>query len=310
MTRLTAITVLMLASALLPVGSAAEDSHASVEAESYRAEFEAWKSERITRLRAEDGWLSLAGLLWLQEGDNSFGSAADNTILFPEPAPAHVGVFTLREGKVSLVVAAGAKVFDRDPERGPVPVRSRVYPGLSASDPEALELGPFRFYPIERSGRFAIRLKDMDSATRRNFSGIDCFSRDEAWRLEGRFEAFDDSSRTLLVPSIIGTPTQTPWPGMVRFQVGAEEYQLAVFGDTVEDSWTVFADRTNGKETYGGGRFLVVESLGDGRVLLDFNKAYNPPCVFTPYATCPLPPSRNRLAIRIEAGEKMYAGHP
>ena len=105
MTRLPAITVLMLGS-LLPVGSAAEDSHASVEAESYRAEFEAWKSERITRLRAEDGWLSLAGLLWLQKGENSFGSAADNTILFPEPAPAHVGVFTLREGKVSLVVAA------------------------------------------------------------------------------------------------------------------------------------------------------------------------------------------------------------
>ena len=139
MTRLIAITVLMLGS-LLPVGSAGEDSHASVEAESYRAEFEAWKSERITGLRAEDGWLSLAGLMWLQEGDNSFGSAADNSILFPEPAPAHVGVFTLREGKVSLVVAAGAEVFAQDPERGPVPVRSRVYPGLSASDPEALEL--------------------------------------------------------------------------------------------------------------------------------------------------------------------------
>ena len=124
MTRLIAITVLMLGS-LLPVGSAGEDSHASVEAESYRAEFEAWKSERITRLRAEDGWLSLAGLLWLQEGENSFGSAAGNTILFPEPAPAHVGVFTLREGKISLVVAAGAEVFDRDAERGLVPVRSR-----------------------------------------------------------------------------------------------------------------------------------------------------------------------------------------
>lgn len=224
-------------------------------------------------------------------------------------------MFTLREGddalggrEVSLVVAPEARVFGRDPERGPVPVRARRYTSLSIRDPEALELGPFRFYPIERSGRFAIRLKDVDSATRLEFSGVDCFSWDEAWRIEARFQAFDEP-RTLLVPSIIGTPAQTPWPGMVRFQVAADEYQLAVFGDTVGDSWTIFADRTNGRETYGGGRFLVVEDLGNGRVVLDFNRAYNPPCVFTPYATCPLPPSRNRLPIRVEAGEKMYAGH-
>ena len=308
MTSARRITALLLIPALLPLGSAAQDSHSGKEVVSVQAEFEAWAADRINRLKAEDGWLTLAGLFWLRDGDNSFGSAADSDLLFPESAPAHIGVFTLRAGEVSLVVEPEAGVIGRDSKGGAAPVRVRHFPSLSASDPDALELGSLRFYPIERSGRFAVRLKDVDSAARVEFTGIERFSWSERWRIEGSFEAFEES-RTIMVPTVIGTPAQTPWPRMVRFEVAGEEYRLAVFGDTVEDSWSIFADRTNGQQTYGGGRFLVLEDLGSGRVMLDFNKAYNPPCVFTPYATCPLPPARNRLPIRVEAGEKTSAGH-
>lgn len=286
-------------------GSAvAEDAQSA-----YRAEWTTWHRARLDRLTAEDGFLSLAGLYWLAEGENRFGAAGDNDIVFPDPAPAHIGVFALAQGQVSLSVNAGVAVFREDPEEGKTPVRALDFPDLTDADPAPLALDSLLFYPIERSGCYGIRLKDLHSETRLNFGGIEHFPPDASWRIEGRFEPFAEP-RTVPVPSIIGTVSDTPWPGDALFTIGGTEYRLAVFGEEASDDFfTVFADQTNGDDTYGGGRFLVIERLADNRVVVDFNKAYNPPCAFTDYATCPLPPAQNHLAVRIEAGEQYRGDH-
>jgi uncharacterized protein (DUF1684 family) len=276
----------------------------ALSATEYTEEIAAWRAQRLKRLTAEEGFLSLAGLYWLKEGDNSFGSAEDNDLVFPAGAPAHIGVFTLNTGVVSLQIESGAPVTHIDSVGAERAVQTLDFANLKNDDPAALRLGSLRFYPIERDGRFGVRLKDIHSETRQHFEGIEHFVVDSLWRVEARFEIFAQP-RSIEVPSIIGTVSATPWPGDIVFSVGGQEQRLAVFGEIGDKLFfTVFADATSGQETYGGGRFLVVEHLGDGRVIADFNKAYSPPCAFTPYATCPLPPPQNRLDVRIEAGER------
>ncbi len=275
----------------------------------YADEIMAWREKRLKRLVAEEGFLSLAGLYWLREGDNSFGAAEDNALVFPAGAPAHIGRFALSAGIVSVQIENGVSVTHVDSTGAERAVQKLDFPNLKNDDPAPLRLGSLRFYPIERDGRFGVRLKDTQSATRLHFEGIEYFAIDSAWRLEGRFDIFE-TPRSIEVPSIIGTVSATPWPGDIVFSVDDQEQRLAVFGEIGDKLFfTVFADATNGQETYGGGRFLVVEHLGDGRVIIDFNKAYSPPCAFTPYATCPLPPPQNRLEVRIEAGERYSLGH-
>jgi len=298
------LAILLIGSILLPICLEAAE-----EPGSYKTEIATWHKERLARLKAEDGFLTLAGLYWLKEGDNHFGSAKDNDLIFPESTLAHIGTFTLRTGQVSLMILPGIDVYRNHPEAGQIPVRSLPFPSLSSTDPEPLALGNLRFYPIERSGRFGVRLKDLDSELLHNFSNIDHFPANKKWRIEGVFKPFDEP-KTLQVPTIIGTPTEITCPGMVHFEINGVKHELVVFGEAGDSSWfTIFADRTRGVETYGGGRFLSVENAGEGRALIDFNKAYNPPCAFTPFATCPLPPQQNILTTRIEAGEKTYGHH-
>lgn len=298
------LAILLLGSILLPAYLGAGE-----EPDSYATEIATWREERLARLKAEGGFLTLAGLYWLEEGDNHFGSAEDNDLIFPETTPAHIGTFTLKAGAVSLTVLPGIDLLRDHPEAGQIPVSSLQFPNLSSADPEPLALGTFRFYPIERSGRFGVRLKDLDSEVLRDFRGIDHFPINEKWRVEGRFVPFAEP-KTLQVPTIIGTTTEISWPGMVHFEIDGEEHDLVVFGEVEDSSWfTIFADRTRGVETYGGGRFLGIENAGEGGAVIDFNKAYNPPCAFTPFATCPLPPQQNILTIRVEAGEKNYGHH-
>ena len=281
----------------------------ALSATEYSEEIAAWRAQRLQRLMAEEGFLSLAGLYWLREGDNSFGAAEDNDLVFPAGAPAHIGVFTLSDGVVSLQIERGVPVMHIDSTGAERAVQTLDFSDLKNDDPAALRLGSLRFYPIERDGRFGVRLKDVESETRRHFAGIEHFAVDSLWRVEARFEIFA-TPRSIEVPSIIGTVSATPWPGDIVFTIAGQEQRLAVFGEIGDKLFfTVFADATNGQESYGGGRFLVVEHLGDGRVIADFNKAYTPPCAFTPYATCPLPPPQNRLDVRIEAGERYRGEH-
>lgn len=282
---------------------------ASLCAAEHAEEIVAWQTQRLKRLTAAEGFLSLVGLYWLEDGDNSFGSAEDNDLVFPAAAPAHIGRFTLSTGVVSLQVENGVPVTHIDSTGAERAVQTLDFPNLKNDDPEALRLESLRFYPIERDGRYGVRLKDTQSEIRLNFKGIEYFAVDSLWRIEARFEIFE-TPRSIAVPSIIGTVSETPWPGNIIFSVGGQEQRLAIFGEIGDKLFfTVFADETNGQETYGGGRFLVVEHLGEGRVIADFNKAYNPPCAFTPYATCPLPPPQNRLDVRIEAGERYSGEH-
>ena len=229
------------------------------------------------------------------------------TSFFPT-APLRIwDIFLLEDGRVRVHITAPG-VTQLDTAGVEQPVAMLDFPNIQNADPPALHFRSLRFYPIERDGRYGVRLKDTQSPTRLHFPGISSFDVDPTWRIEGRFEPFAEP-RSINVPSIIGTVSQTPWPGNVVFSAGGEQHRLAVFGEASDRQFfVVFADRSNGQETYGGGRFLVVDHHPDGRATIDFNKAYSPPCAFTPYATCPLPPAQNRLDLYVRAGEQQYSG--
>jgi uncharacterized protein (DUF1684 family) len=167
------------------------------------------------------------------------------------------------------------------------------------------------FYPISRQGRLAIRVKDPETDARRAFRGLTYFPVDPSWRIEARVED-NAAPKPITVPNVLGAETSEPSPGTLVFERGGKTYRLTPVLEEGETDWfVIFGDATNGHDTYGAGRFLYVPPAVDGRTVIDFNKAYNPPCVFTDYATCPLPPPQNRLPIRVEAGEKEYShgGH-
>ena len=260
-----------------------------------------WRSERFERLTAPDGWLTLVGLFWLQEGSNRLGGSPANEMVVPG-APALLGTIE-RSGKTaSFVAAPGVEVRVRGGE-------GRVGRTLLASDatgkPTVLESGSLSWFVIERGGRVALRVRDREAKTLREFTGLDYFPAGPDWRIAARLEPAA-AGETLLVPNVVGTMEPTPTAGRLVFTLAGEEQRLSTILEPGSDElFIVFGDATNGKETYGGGRFLYVEKpRADGRTTIDFNRAYNPPCAFTPYATCPLPPKENRLPARVEAGEK------
>ena len=272
--------------------------------QTHRQEVEAWREARFTSLRKPDGWFSLVGLFWLRPGENTFGSGPDNALRFPEKAPARAGSFHLENGAVRLQAAPGA-----DLRHEGVPVDTLTLVPDTADAPTVLTLGSLTFHLIERDGRLGIRLKDLESPARAAFTGIPAFAVDPAWRIEGRFEPYTPP-RTLAIPTILGTESAQTSPGALVFEVNGTPLRLDVTGEPGDSTYfVIFGDETNGEETYEAGRYLYVAAPdAEGRVVVDFNKAYNPPCVFTPYATCPFPPPQNRLAARIEAGEQKYKG--
>ena len=293
---------LVAATGLLALVAAAPD------ATSYRAEIEAWRAKRLASLKREDGWLSLVGLFWLEEGVNKIGADPKaNRIALPEgSAPEALGSLDLSGGVVTLKANpdAGLAVGGK-----PVTTMS-LRTDADADGPTVVERGRIRFYVIRRGPRLGVRVKDSQSPVRLSFHGIDSYPIDARWRFEARFDAYRPP-KTVAVPNILGSIDNEKSPGAVVFAVGGRECRLdAVTEAGTDELFLIFGDATNGTETYGGGRFLYAKPPGpDGRVVVDFNKAYNPPCVFTPYATCPLPPRGNRLPIRIEAGEKKFGNH-
>ena len=269
----------------------------------FEAETREWHAKRISRLKAEDSWLSLVGLHWLKEGDNRFGSAPDNDVVFPASAPAKVGTFTRKGDSVSLSLAPGVSLtLDGKPFTGGA-VRSDAQGG-----PDTLALGSMRFFVIRRGERLGIRVKDSEAPTRKNFHGIPTYAPNPAWRLEARFEPATTQTK-IAVPNVLGEVEDMVSPGTALFTVNGQEYRLAPVDDGSGQLFFIFGDLTNRDDTYGAGRFVYTDMPRDGKVVLDFNRSYNPPCAFTPFATCPLPPSQNRLKLRVEAGEKRYGDH-
>ncbi|HET6438263.1 MAG TPA: DUF1684 domain-containing protein [Anaeromyxobacter sp.] len=252
------------------------------------AAFAAWRERREARLREPEGWLALAGLHWLSEGANRV-----------EELP---GQFTVRNGRVTL---------QADPSDGYLldgrPIAERVLLSDASKRRDRLHVGDRIVQVIERGPALAIRVWDPASPARSAFRGIDTFPYDPLWRIEARWEAYP-TPHEVQEPSAAGPPQKAQAPGRVHFQVAGRELSLE---PTREDDLLlfVFRDATAPAETYGAGRFLSAELPSQGRVVLDFNRAYNPPCAFTPYATCPLPKPENVLPVRIEAGEKKPTGH-
>lgn len=278
----------------------------SFDALEHRAEIESWREERDQRLRQPDGWLALAGLFWLEDGDATFGSGTDNDLVFPSgKIRESAGILRREEREVILVPVPGAGMKIDGVE---VTAPARLALDTSDEGPTTVTHGSLSFFPIERGDMIGIRLKDSENPVLTEFGGMSYFPIDGSWRLVGRYERFAEP-KVLRTPNVLGTETEEEIGGEIRFEVGGEAFSLQPSGDPAEGFFLVFGDRTNGAETYGGGRFLYTEPVAaDGSVVIDFNKAYCPPCVFTPYATCPLPPAANKLSLRIEAGEKMFGG--
>lgn len=272
----------------------------------YAAGVESWRAERYDGLRRPDGWLSLAGLYWFDEGAHTLGAHPASDLVLPEgKASARLGVLERTDRQVRFTAAPDAAVtLDGEP------VTSLDLISDAAGGPTTLQHGSLTFYVIERGERVGLRLKDLDGELLRAFSGIDHYPVDAAWRFEARFEPYAEA-RMIPVPNITGDVLDQPAYGRIVFSIAGAERSLEPLGEPDSPLFLVFGDQTNGQETYGGGRFLYTAPPDpEGRLVVDFNKAYNPPCVFTPYATCPLPPPGNRLALAVEAGEKNFsAGH-
>jgi uncharacterized protein (DUF1684 family) len=272
--------------------------------DAHAAEVEAWHQKRIKNLTAEDGWLSLVGLHWLEPGENSAGSGKDQVLQFPANAPAQLGTFTLESGKVSFAPAKGVGALKEGK-----PFTGGVLTTDLEGNPDIIQVGTLRFHAIQRGDKFAIRVKDPEAKARKEFHGIPRYPVSAKYKVEARFEPPKEPKK-IAVPTVMGTVEENTSFGAVVFQLDGKEYRLYPVQEYPQDKlFLIFADPTNKKVTYGAGRFLYADPPKDGKVTLDFNKSYNPPCAFSAYATCPLPPKENRLQVAIEAGEKRYGDH-
>ena len=290
-----AFALALLAAAIVPLATADE---------AYRAEVRRWRADREARLTADGGWLTVAGLFWLKEGENRFGTDPAADVVLPVgSAPAKAGVFTLKGERVTVTLLPGASGrVGGKPAEGAVVLRADT---SEASD--VLEMGDLGLNVIERGGRYGIRLKDKNNAARKTFTGLKWFDVKEDHRVEARWVPYPEP-KPLNLPNVLGQVEAMPSPGYAEFTLAGKPLRLdgVLESPQAEELFFIFRDQTSGKETYGGGRFLYSDLPKGGKVVLDFNKAYNPPCAFTPYATCPLPPPQNRMPIRVEAGELAY----
>ena len=261
-----------------------------------------WRGRRVIELSRADGWASLIGMHWLDAGAHRVGSDTDNGIRLAM-GPEHLGVFTVRDGQASFLADSPVTV-DGKPSRG-----SALRSDKDAAGPSVLAFdeGKGRVTVIERGGRLALRVKHADAESRVHFAGLEYWPGGRDWQVPARFIAHP-VGKTLPIANIIGTIDDVPNPGAVEFQQGGKTYRLEALDQGEDTLFLVFADRTSGHGSYGAGRFIdAPRPDAQGRLVIDFNQAYNPPCAFTPFATCPLPPPENRLDLAVSAGEKTYA---
>lgn len=269
----------------------------------FLADNAAWRKQREEELLKPDGWTSLVGLHWLELKAHYIGSGTGNGIKLAV-GPDKMGMLTRQGGQIFFTPERGAALtLNGEPLKGRVELQSDhgELPSVIGFDD-----GKGSLTVIERGGRHALRVKHADAETRLNFIGLDYWPADPAWQIEGRFIPHP-AGKTMAIGDIVGITTESPNPGAVEFSRDGATYRLEAIGQPDGPLFIVLADGTSGHGSYPAGRFLDVAAPVNGKVVLDFNRAYSPPCAFTPYATCPLPPPENRLNLAIAAGEKTYA---
>jgi uncharacterized protein len=270
----------------------------------------AWRAKRAANLQAPEGWLSLIALGWLKEGDNSLGAAEDCRVQIPGKAPTHIAVVRLEKNALRLLAPAGG--FPKDLLVDGQPAKEQALAADDAEQPSKLTIGTLTIIVIHRDDQFALRVKDLDAPTRTGFHGLHWYEPNASYRIHARWIPYNPA-KVLDIPTVLGTTTHMPAPGAAEFTIDGQTVRLEpVLEDPKStDLFFIMRDATSKSKTYGSGRFLYTE-LPDhgvnqpGEVWLDFNRLVNPPCAFTAYATCPLPPSQNRLGVAIQAGEQRY----
>jgi uncharacterized protein len=272
---------------------------------SYRAEIAKYRSARLAELTAPNGWLAVRGLFWLHEGANVAGSDPASEIRLPPRAPKRMGVFTLKDGAVTFTADAAAAVTAAGR-----PIETFAFDGRGG-ERSAVTAAGLTLFVLRRSDRVGLRLLDPDSAARRTFRGLRYFPLDPAYRVKARFTAYP-ALKEVPVPNVLGQLVPMQSPGYVEFTLKGRTYRLEPVYETSrrEDLFFIFNDLTSRTQTYEAGRFLHAPLPAAGIVDLDFNRAYNPPCAFTEFATCPLPVKANHLAVAIPAGELRHHSNP
>jgi len=268
--------------------------------EVYRQTVEQWRATHEADYRRE--FVPLAGLFFLEPGPNPAGSAARSLIKLPEPAPARIGRFVLSEKSVRFEPEPGVAVLLKErPVTSPIELKS----DSAADGPDEISIGGIGLWVHMSGERPSIRMRDPNGPVAKSFSGFQWFPIDEQYRVTGRFVR-DSAPRTLQIPNQLGDLDTMLTEGVVEFPLGGQPIRLRPMTTGPSRLWFIFRDGTSGKETYETARFLYADLRADGTAVVDFNQAYNPPCAFNPFTTCPLPLPENRLTVRILAGEKAY----
>ncbi len=289
-----AVFAIALVFTLAPISLSSDDN-------SYRQKLEKWRAEKEAELKSDNGWLSVAGLFWLKEGVNRFGTDASNEIVLPEgSAPAKAGEFEFHAGKTTLRVENGVAATS-----GGKPVTMIELKTDEKLLPDIINIGSLSLSVIKRGERYGVRVKDKNSKQRREFTGLRWFPVNESYRITATFVRYD-KPKEIEIPNVLGDVNKMASPGYVTFKLDGKQYRLDPVLEGKDKLFFIFSDSTSGKATYGAGRFLYADLPEGETVVLDFNRAINPPCAFTPFATCPLPPRQNRLRVAIEAGELNY----
>lgn len=266
--------------------------------EAYRKEISNWRSERLERLKSQTGWLNLVGLIWIKEGMNSFGSDSSNKLIFPAAAPPKAGIISLKDSIITIHFSnpEGILIDDRPA------IDCRLFPDVSNHQTH-VQMGRYEFTVIKRGNKYALRLRDMESPLLGKLDSIPSFPASAKWKVKAKLER-SSAPRTYEVNTVIGIPETYTAAGKLVFKLNGRDCSLVPF-DEGDSYFIIFGDETSGIETYAAGRFLyAAKADSKSYTMLDFNKATNPPCAFTPFATCPLPLRENILSTRVEAGEK------
>ena len=292
--------MLLIATVLAALSTAMAPAAITGVQDDYAASIETWRAEREARLTADDGWLTVAGLFFLREGENGFGSDPLQDIVLPS-GPPDAGAFVLRDGRVTLRAAAGATVS----VDGRDVTAADLWP--HENERPELKIGSLTLFAHASGQRLAIRMLDRNSAILRDFAGLDWYPVDAEYRVRGRFVPHAEPLE-VRIQNILGDIETLTSSGAVRLSIRGEEVEMLPV-DAGDQLWFIFRDLTSGTETYPAARFLYADAPEDGWTVVDFNKAYNPPCAFNPHTTCPLPPRANRLPVRVEAGERDYVGN-